>query len=501
MPEPIYFLTHTPEQAAKWEDIARTDPERVLDTLDMGPTKPTNRWGDQPQDVFPCFAACGKLASEGTAEWHRLLDAGVADKLCDGILYAKIYHPTLPSMSEEMQREAVRQVHSGHFVPLDAICHAVCSISKTPNESESKFLRTLKQRWPEMIKHLWESPQNALRPESSHAIERAVIAKIVARLTYIDSSVMSMIDADFDMTLPLLTRYFIHSTEERDTLYLLKTITILTSAVGDKDVIKYRKLHRLPKTWLSRMMRGSTPPRKLFDRCGIHLTQTMKTEEDASMVMDFIIDLFDLVNDQGPEFAGDVRQSASLWTNLFIYMRKTAERKIEPTDKAADRRAKRIVAKVIGITANWMHTCFFHASDQLKPFLELCIRADLFSALDIAIPRAVEAEGVTMQLTRILFSLDSVLSKGPSAAALVKGQLPRPRIFHALLMHSYLDPRTRTPRAPSEWVRNGTIQKNAKGIPTEPDFYDSGCWQMWRQLETCAKPRGGLEGTQDRVWN
>ncbi|KAH9830368.1 uncharacterized protein C8Q71DRAFT_862658 [Rhodofomes roseus] len=492
MSEQFYFLTHTPEQAAKWDDIARTDPERVCETLDVGfETKTTNRWGDSAQDVYPCYEATGKLAREGTAEWHRLLDVGVAEKLCDGVLQARVYVPPLPGMSEERQREAMRQVRSGHFVALDAICHAVCSVSKTPNESERKFLRTLKQRWPEMMKHLWDSPQNALRPESSHAIERAVVAKIVARLTHADPSVMSMIDADFDMTLPLLTRYFIHATEERDTLYLLECITCLTTPIVDKDLIKHRKLHPLPKTWLSRMMGGSTPPRKIFDRCGVHLTQTMKKEEDARMIMDFIITLLQLVNDQGPEFANDLRQSASLWTNMFIFMRRAAERKIEPGDKAAGARAKRAAANVIGLTANWMHSCFFQSPDQLKVFVELCIRADFFNALDATVPRVVATEGVTQQLTRIIFCLDSLLSKDPSTSPLFKGQLPRPRTFHALLIHAYIDPRTRSLRTPSEFVRTGQVRRDAKGLPAVgSNFFDESCWQMWHALEKRVKSGG-----------
>ncbi|KZT63545.1 hypothetical protein DAEQUDRAFT_760421 [Daedalea quercina L-15889] len=73
----------------------------------------------------------------------------------------------------------------------------------------------------------------------------------------------------------------------------------------------------------------------------------MKTEEDQWMVHN--IEPFALVDSQGPEFARDVRQSASLWTNMFIYMRRTAERKI--SDKAADVRARRAVANIVGFAA------------------------------------------------------------------------------------------------------------------------------------------------------
>ena len=46
------------------------------------------------------------------------------------------------------------QIKSGHFIALDVICHAVCSMSRKPNSSERKFLDTLKQRWPQLMTHV-----------------------------------------------------------------------------------------------------------------------------------------------------------------------------------------------------------------------------------------------------------------------------------------------------------------------------------------------------------
>lgn len=46
------------------------------------------------------------------------------------------------------------QIKSGHFIALDVICHAVCSMSRKPNSSERKFLNTLEQRWPQLMTHV-----------------------------------------------------------------------------------------------------------------------------------------------------------------------------------------------------------------------------------------------------------------------------------------------------------------------------------------------------------
>ena len=80
------------------------------------------------------------------------------------------------------------------------------------------------------------------------------------------------------MALTLLTHYFIHCTEDRDTQYVIDILTLLTTPHEDAALTKYRRAHSLPRTWLDRMIRGASTLRKLFDKCGTHLTQTMKSD-------------------------------------------------------------------------------------------------------------------------------------------------------------------------------------------------------------------------------
>lgn len=171
-------------------------------------------------------------------------------------------------------------------------------------------------------------------------------------------------------------------------------LTLLTLPQGDAALVKYRKAHPLPKTWLDRMIRGAITLRKLFDKCGTHLTQTMKSDQGTWLMQDFILLLFDLVGEQGTAHANDVRQSASFWTNLFICMRRDAERKIARNDTTTERHVKSTIRNAIGFTANWMHACHFDSPAQLRPFVELCLKADLFAALDPAIPRVASMQGV-----------------------------------------------------------------------------------------------------------
>ncbi|EPS93597.1 hypothetical protein FOMPIDRAFT_1026480 [Fomitopsis schrenkii] len=168
-------------------------------------------------------------------------------------------------------------------------------------------------------------------------------------------------------------------------------------------------------------------------------------------------------------------------------MRRNAERKIAPSDTNAERRAKGAIRNAIGFTANWMHACHFDAPAQLRPFVELCLKADLFAALDPAIPRVASMQGVAMQLIRIFFCVENVAKAAPS---LLQHQLPRPHAAHALLLLAFMDPRTRAPRGPSEFDRTGVLRRDARGMPADGQFYDSAVWHMWHALESIAKPRG-----------
>ncbi|EPS95331.1 hypothetical protein FOMPIDRAFT_1054229 [Fomitopsis schrenkii] len=212
---------------------------------------------------------------------------------------------------------------------------------------------------------------------------------------------------------------------------------------------KYRK------TWLERMARGASTLCKLFDKCGTHLTQTMKSDQGTRSVQDLIIILFDLVGEQGKAHTNEVRQSAPFRTNLFIYMRRNAERKIAPSDTNAERCA---IRNTIGFTP--------------RPFIELCLKADLFAALDPMIPRVASMQGVATQLIRKFFCVENVTMAAPS---LLQHQLPwRTRCSCS---RSW----TRVPRGLNEFDRTGALRR---GMPLTDSQRTSTCYFKFLSGET-----------------
>ncbi|EPS97613.1 hypothetical protein FOMPIDRAFT_1052184 [Fomitopsis schrenkii] len=173
------------------------------------------------------------------------------------------------------------------------------------------------------------------------------------------------------------------------------------------------------------MTRGASSLRKLFDK--------------PWSVQDLIIILFDLVGKQGKVHANKVRQSTSFWTNLFIY-----------TGTNTERCAKGAICNVIAFTVNWMHACHFDVPAQLRPFVELCLKADLFAVLDPAVPRVASMRGVAMQLTRIICCVENIAMAVPS---LLQHQLPRRTRCSCWCSW------TRVPRGLSEFARRGTLRR------------------------------------------
>lgn len=122
MPEEgYYFVTHTPEQAKKWQDICTSDPERVVQVIQLIHASPATTQGDDTSDIFPALEALQKI-SKGKVfggppdpAWGPLVEQGLAEALCEAVLNMTTnFHP-LPSMPKPMREKAANDVC--FFVP------------------------------------------------------------------------------------------------------------------------------------------------------------------------------------------------------------------------------------------------------------------------------------------------------------------------------------------------------------------------------------------------
>lgn len=110
------FVTHTPQQAKKWQDICAKDPKRVVRVIRHTLGAPRTREGDDHSDIFPALEAI-KRYSRGKVFggpqdplWGPLVDSGVADALCDSVETLVTAYTPLPDMPKHLYEKAINDV-------------------------------------------------------------------------------------------------------------------------------------------------------------------------------------------------------------------------------------------------------------------------------------------------------------------------------------------------------------------------------------------------------
>ena len=117
MPEEgFYFVTHTPAQAKKWEDLCASDPERVTRVIRLQYGDPPTSDGDTVADIFPAMEALSNISRGkvfgGPPDplWAPLVDSGVVDALCKCVLQLVTQLSPLPTMPQALITKALNDV-------------------------------------------------------------------------------------------------------------------------------------------------------------------------------------------------------------------------------------------------------------------------------------------------------------------------------------------------------------------------------------------------------
>jgi hypothetical protein len=107
------IITHTPEQAAQWKQLAASNPSRVARTLALSPGQ-TTREGDTQGDVYPALEAVVEVARpvQGSRNelWEKMVDAGIAEVLCNNVIDMASFVKFLPNMPQDLLEQAKREV-------------------------------------------------------------------------------------------------------------------------------------------------------------------------------------------------------------------------------------------------------------------------------------------------------------------------------------------------------------------------------------------------------
>jgi hypothetical protein len=111
-PLPKSFVTQTgktfEEKKSFWRRTVKSNPARIVSVISLSGDRPTSEHGDTVVDIFPALQIVMETArgderpgSRLSSTWDRLIDAGVADVLCELVINMKL-HPDTPKVAMPM---------------------------------------------------------------------------------------------------------------------------------------------------------------------------------------------------------------------------------------------------------------------------------------------------------------------------------------------------------------------------------------------------------------
>jgi len=238
-----------------------------------------------------------------------------------------------------------------------------------------------------MMSRIWDEPYNTLRKGAVHVRERIVIPQLLVPAISADPTFLGLIDYESDMTVPLITRYFMNATDWPDITDPIQALLEISVPTHPR-LRAHRKVYPVPPTFLSRMLLGAPTFDKFLTKCAAHLANI--DLEKAVPLVNLIVELYGLIKLQGPQYLSQFRLCSRLWTNLFLHLRKAAK----VSDSPRPSYANVLFLGIIKITADCFHDCQLGAPGELELFLALCIRTDMFGALDLALPVCISQKSL-----------------------------------------------------------------------------------------------------------
>ncbi|KAF9457404.1 hypothetical protein BDZ94DRAFT_1273319 [Collybia nuda] len=501
------IITHTPEQATQWRQLAASNPSRVARTLALAPGQKT-REGDNQGDVFPALAAVVEAARpvEGgrNEPWDRLVEAGVAEVLCYNVMNMTTTANFPPDTPAEILEEAKKAMPSSYAAALEALRAATFNFQTPPSRTDKRVIAALKKDWAGMMKRLWEQPENTLIPTDSHIAERVAVAQIVVRVIISDPSFLSIFYRPNDLTIQIMARHWKHSTAVIDTR---TTAGVLHGFLGPTHPhhITYVQAH--PPSYpdiLSRIYLGVSPSpalsvpkqaKALVTTFAAHLP--ILSGSVAQMDLEFFTQVFRLANTIEPELVIATLKSTPFWNSAFRLMKKSAKSTegLSEKEKEEDDRVRvSIMASVMGISADLLHLATIKNSQECEPLVRIWANENFFGALEESIEQLVAVRGITMQISTISSVINGLIQNAqPPFVRLLGTQFPRWRLIGTILKH---DIKRQGIEGPPQ-----ISQSNDLPDP-ESNIWDHGAWQTLVSLQnacfdlgkTCAKRGCGNTG-------
>jgi len=202
--------------------------------------------------------------------------------------------------------------------------------------------------------------------------------------------VCSIIDEEPDLTVKVLSRYWIRSTTQRDAFINTAALAEMMEPQS-KPIINYRKQHPLPPSFFDRIMLGGTSPGDFVSTIAKHLPPIYGIEGYMEVVLFESVWVMATERSCGAhtDLLRATRESSLLWSNLFSLLRRSAED--DQPDYTNKRNSLLVFPIIIKLAAIVIDDC---ADDLWQPppeshvsLIKLWIAAGLWLALNEALTK------------------------------------------------------------------------------------------------------------------
>ncbi|KIM80379.1 hypothetical protein PILCRDRAFT_531388 [Piloderma croceum F 1598] len=336
----------------------------------------------------------------------------------------------------------------GPLVGLANITRDYAMEKEVAIDKDAYIFRPLKQQWSRMIRRLWDHPARSLGPRNMFSKERYLVPYIFCRITEVENSFASVIDEDSDLTIPLITRYWVHATEEEEIMQSSIFMILLIPRRPDPVSLPGNSLSPLyiiaegepdtTVTILRRVLLNNDAIVEFVHATASHLRRFSGIEaETVAAIMEKYWS-WARANRNDPlcfEFLRVIRTSDLLWRSLFEASSRSMGNRYIGSFHDTPHFYMSNLARCLAVNRD--------STPEAVALTELWISTGIFDALEASLvdvlSRGTEDEQVELctNLTRIYFALSFGPEKSPTIKSLIIQQLRRPRTVRLLWDRSF----------------------------------------------------------------
>ncbi|CDO73994.1 hypothetical protein BN946_scf185043.g43 [Trametes cinnabarina] len=449
------YPQHITKMVKKWVNLVNTDPRRVCRTLLLTNPNGETIEGDTFDDVALLVDVVKEAAKKSTSrEWKVLVDAGITNSLCKWVInsqqclmkaYMVVNDDGMAEVAEGSIEQAKQNAPAPYTPALEILCNAVMSCAVPPTATEQKMIEELKRQWSTMMQRIWSDPSWSLEPGTNmmRVRERAVVAQLVHRLTFLDPSFLDVFLKPADLTLAVSFRNWLYSTGDYDAMANCSLVCPLLEGKMPDHWTRHFETHPLPDlhALLPRILLGALrgtgkkkrTPNQAAEFIVAAFTRQFTRLSGRSLKEDiiFLSALLDVSKEYAP-FCRAVCRSETLWSILgMVVIRDGLASHKPPRGYTPDIITLQTLSVYVKVGR------MPEAREHIDTLVYNWLAGKLFSILEVAIMPLVRDARGPMLVSSIFSIMDKNLTKlSPRTRKKLRSQLPYTGLMVPLLQFS-----------------------------------------------------------------